>query len=46
MGTEKEDVENGGGCGVGHGLNEEAEELAFHAGDRMRHGGEGVKTFF
>ena len=45
MGTEENEVKVGGGGGVGNGLNEEGEKLAFHAGDRMRHGGDGVKTF-
>jgi len=30
LGTEKEEVKGGGGCSVGHGLNEEGEKLAFH----------------
>ncbi len=32
MRAEKESVESGGGCSVGHGLNEEGEKLAFHGG--------------
>jgi hypothetical protein len=30
LGTEKEDIENGGRDGVGHGLNEEGSDFAFH----------------
>ena len=46
MGAEENEVKRGGGGDVGDGLDEEGSETVFHDGKRMRHGGEGVKTFF
>jgi hypothetical protein len=36
LGAEEKEIESGGGGGIGHGLNEEREELAFHGMGKVR----------